>query len=172
MDQGLVDVPAADRAGADPVAMFLGTMPPDDPPPRHAEPGRLELETLIVDLSSRFIDLPPREVDREVEDGLRRVCEPLGIDLSVLWQWSAAAPGVIGSTHAHCAEEGLRPTDPMRQEQYPWSIEQVLAGLLITACATRLLRGGTLVFCQGQVVGNLDVVNIHLLPVARPSTLA
>ena len=108
-------------------------MPPDDPPPRHAEPGLLEFEQLISELSSRFINLPPDEVDREVEDGLRRVCEPLGIDLSVLWQWSAAAPGLIVPTHAYCAEEGLRPTDPMRQEQYPWSIEQVLAGRLITA---------------------------------------
>ena len=64
---------------------------------------------------------------------MRRVCEPLGIDLSVLWQWSAATPGVIVPTHAYCAEEGLRPTDPMRQDQYPWSVEQVLAGRLITA---------------------------------------
>jgi PAS domain S-box-containing protein len=93
----------------------------------------LEFETLIAELSSRFIDLPPDEVDREVEDGLRRVCEPLGIDLSVLWQWSADAPGVIVPTHAYCTEEGLRPTGPMRQEQYPWSVEQVLAGRLITA---------------------------------------
>ena len=93
----------------------------------------LEFETLISDLSSRFINLPPDEVDREIEDGLRRVCEPLGIDLAVLWQWSAAAPGVIVPTHAYCAEEGLRPTDPMRQEQYPWSVEQLLAGRLIAA---------------------------------------
>ena len=93
----------------------------------------LEFESLIADLSSRFIDLPPDEVDRAVEDGLRRVCEPLGVDLSVLWQWWAATPGVIVPTHAYCAEEGLRPTDPMRQDQYPWSVEQVLAGRLIRA---------------------------------------
>ena len=51
--------------------------------------SRLEFETLISDLSSRFINLPPAEVDREIEDALRRVCELLGIDLAVLWQWSA-----------------------------------------------------------------------------------
>ena len=100
------------------------------PRTEHAE-GAFEFEALIAELSSRFINLPPDEVDREIEEGLRRVCEPLGIDLSVLWQWSAATPGVIVPTHAYCAEEGLRPTDPMRQEQYPWSVEQVLAGRLI-----------------------------------------
>jgi len=36
-------------------------------------PGnRLEFETLISDLSSRFINLPPGEVDRGIEDALRR----------------------------------------------------------------------------------------------------
>ena len=63
----------------------------------------LEFETLIAELSSRFIHLPPGEVDREIEDALRRVCEPLGIDLAVLWQWSGAAPSVILPTHAYCA---------------------------------------------------------------------
>ncbi len=54
---------------------------------------RLDFETLIAELSSRFINLPAGEVDREIEDALRRVCEPLGIDLAVLWQWSDAGPG-------------------------------------------------------------------------------
>ncbi len=36
---------------------------------------RLEFETVFSDLSSRFINLPPWKVDREIEDALRRVCE-------------------------------------------------------------------------------------------------
>ena len=43
--------------------------------------SRLEFETLISDLSSRFINLPAGEVDREIEDAQRRVCELLGVDL-------------------------------------------------------------------------------------------
>ena len=50
-------------------------------------------EALIADLSSRFVNLAPDELDREIEDALRQVCEPLGIDLAVLWQWSHHAPG-------------------------------------------------------------------------------
>jgi PAS domain S-box-containing protein len=89
--------------------------------------NRLEFETLISDLSSRFINLPPGELDREIEDALRRVCEPLRLDLAVLWQWSDAAP-VIQPTHAYYAHEGLPPSGPMRETHYPWTREQVLAG--------------------------------------------
>jgi PAS domain-containing protein len=48
--------------------------------------------------------------------------------LSVLWQWSTAAPGVVVPTHAYCFDERLRPVEPMRQDQYPWSVQEVLAG--------------------------------------------
>jgi len=90
--------------------------------------SRLEFETLLSDLSSRFINLPAGEIDREIEYSLRSVCEPLGIDLAVLWQWSVASPRVIRPTHAYCADESLRPSEPMREEHYPWSVQQVLAG--------------------------------------------
>jgi len=61
----------------------------------------LEFETLISALSSRFVNLRPSEVDRAIEDGLHRVCEHLGIDLAVLWQWSTRTPEVIAPTHSY-----------------------------------------------------------------------
>jgi hypothetical protein len=53
-----------------------------DPSQRRAErfEGRLEFETLISDLSSRFIGLPAGEVDSEIEAEQRRVCGFLGVD--------------------------------------------------------------------------------------------
>ena len=85
-------------------------------------------EALIADLSSRFVNLPPDDLDREIEDALRRVCEPLGIDLAVLWQWSAADPAVILPTHAYDAQNALPPNQPLRQEQFPWVVAQIMAG--------------------------------------------
>jgi len=90
--------------------------------------NRLEFETLISDLSSRFINLPPGEVDRAIEDALRRVCEALGIDVAVLWQWSAASPGVITPTHVYAAQESMRPLGELRQEHFPWVRLQMLSG--------------------------------------------
>jgi PAS domain S-box-containing protein len=93
--------------------------------------NRLQFETLISDVSSRFINLPAGEVDREIEDALRRVCETLGVDLAVLWQWSLVSPAVVSPTHVYCARDELRPSEPMRQEQVPWSQEQLLMGRTI-----------------------------------------
>jgi GAF domain-containing protein len=90
--------------------------------------GRLAFETLLAEVSSRFVNLAPGDVDREIEEALRRVCELLGIDLAVLWQWSDAASDDILPTHFYFAQGGPRPSEPMRQEQYPWSRQQALAG--------------------------------------------
>jgi PAS domain S-box-containing protein len=92
----------------------------------------LAFETLISDLSSRFVHLLPAGVDREIEDALRQVCEPLGIDLAVLWQWTDAHAEVIAPTHTYSAQDGQRPSEPMREEQYPWARRQVLAGRMFS----------------------------------------
>jgi PAS domain S-box-containing protein len=89
---------------------------------------RLEFEILISELSSRFVNVSPGDVDREIEDALRRVCGFLDIDLAMLWQWSTVDPTVIMPTHVWCAEERMRPSGPMREEQYPWAAQQVRAG--------------------------------------------
>ena len=104
-----------------------------DETPHFAEQtgDRLEFETLIADLSSRLINLPPTEVDPEIQDALRRVCDLLGIDFAVLWQWSRADPDVIAPTHAYNAAGGLQPPEPLYQEQFPWIRTQIVAGRLV-----------------------------------------
>lgn len=92
---------------------------------------RLDFETLLSDLSSRFVLLPAGEVEREIEDALRRICQPLGVDLAILWQWSQAVPDVLVPTHVYHAPGVPRPTEPMAQDQYPWALQQVLAGRLV-----------------------------------------
>ncbi len=92
--------------------------------------NRLEFETLISDLSSRFINLPSSEVDRGIEDALRSVSEFLSLDFAIIWQWSAAAPGVLTPTHAYLGGGGPRPSEPMTQDQYeyPWVVQEMVAG--------------------------------------------
>jgi len=88
---------------------------------------RLGFETLIADLSSRFTHLNAGAVDREIEAALRRVCEPLGVDLAVLGQCSSADPGIALVTHVY-AREALQPPGPLRQEQFPWYAREMRAG--------------------------------------------
>ncbi len=93
----------------------------------------LEFETLISDLSSRFINLPPGEVDREIQDAQRRVCACLGIDLSVTWQWSAEGPSDLAVTHLYRPLGGPPvPERPNAREYSPWGLDEVLAGRTIS----------------------------------------
>lgn len=92
----------------------------------------LEFETLLSDLSSRFINVAPGDVDREIEDALARVCGLLGFDVAVLWQWSLGSPDVIRPTHAYPARQGPSAFEPLRQEAYPWVIEQMRAGRMVS----------------------------------------
>ena len=99
---------------------------------------RLAFETLISDLSSRFINLRPGEFDREIEDALRRICESLGIDLAVLWQWSDLDPNVATATHVF-AREGTPSLGPYHQEQFPWCSREMLAGRLVAVSSLNVL---------------------------------
>jgi PAS domain S-box-containing protein len=101
------------------------------PPPADHLGSRLEFEALVADLSSRFVHLPPGEVDFEIADALRRVCNLLEIDLAVLWQWSDTAPQVIAPTHVYPAGDDPQAPEPLHQEQYPWYRQEMLAGRMI-----------------------------------------
>ena len=57
--------------------------------------------TLIADISSKFVNLPSGEVDGEIVDAERRICELLGLDFAALWQWSDETPGVLTPTHVY-----------------------------------------------------------------------
>ena len=65
---------------------------------------QLEFERLLSEISSRFVNLTPDDVDREIGDGLRRVCEHLDIDFAALWQWSDASRDLAMATHIRAFE--------------------------------------------------------------------
>ena len=93
--------------------------------------AHLRFETLLAELSSRLINLGPADVDREVSDALRRVCHDLGIDLAVLWQWSATSRGLITPTHSYPPLEDLQAAQPLLQERYPWVVRRMLDGEVV-----------------------------------------
>jgi PAS domain S-box-containing protein len=93
---------------------------------------RLRFETLIADLSSKFVNLPAGDVDREIVDAQRRVCECLGLDLAALWQWTSEATRFMTLTHLFGPPEGpLRPARIDAQEAFPWLLQKMLRGELL-----------------------------------------
>jgi formate hydrogenlyase transcriptional activator len=94
---------------------------------------RLRFETMLSDLSSRFVNLEPAEVDREIEEAQRRVCECLELDLSALWQLSPEEPGVLRMTHLYRPLGGPPIPDDFDAREYnPWALEHVLAGGVVS----------------------------------------
>jgi PAS domain S-box-containing protein len=93
--------------------------------------AQLRFEALLSEISSRFVNLAPGDVDREIGDALRRVCEHLDIDFGLLWQWSSAVPRVAVPTHVYLRPEGPPPPAPVSQDQFPWVAQEMLAGRVV-----------------------------------------
>jgi PAS domain S-box-containing protein len=95
----------------------------------------LEFETLFYDASTKFINLAPGELDREIEDVQRRVCEILDLDLAALWEGSLGDPTSLTLTHFHTSDTSLmQPVLGMRAGDYfPWLEQQMLAGRTVVA---------------------------------------
>ena len=96
---------------------------------RHELEERLRFETMLAEISARFVNLPTDQIDAEIEDAQRRICECLGLDLSSLWQWSDEPPHFMTVTHLHSPPEGpSRPEGIDAQEAFPWVLEKLLRG--------------------------------------------
>ncbi|HXZ44205.1 MAG TPA: PAS domain S-box protein, partial [archaeon] len=92
----------------------------------------LRFETLLTDLSAHFVNLPSDQVDDEIEEAQRRVCEHLGLDASTLWQWLGEEPHLLTLTHVYRPLGG--PPAPERadaKEYFPWCLQQVMARKVI-----------------------------------------
>jgi PAS domain S-box-containing protein len=88
--------------------------------------------TLVADISSKFVNLPAREVDREIEAAQRSICGFLGLELSSLWQWSVVAPEILTLTHLYRLLDGPpTPASMSANEHFPWCERQFRAGRTI-----------------------------------------
>ncbi len=88
--------------------------------------------------------MAPGDVDREIEDALGRVCELLGLDVAVLWQWSARLGRRDQARPTPTRPARIRGAfEPLHQESYPWVVEQMRAGrMVVLSVAGRPAPGG------------------------------
>ncbi len=93
---------------------------------------RLRFETLLADLSGRFVNLPGDRVDEEIDDALKRVCEHLDLDVATLWQWTAGNKAFLAITHLHRPVEGPPlPEGAGAEDMFPWSLKQMTENRII-----------------------------------------
>ena len=91
---------------------------------------QLHFETLLVEISARFVNLSADRLDGEIEDALHRIATLLNLDLIALWQGSVEngeGPLVYKLTHMYPSEGDLKPSE-ITEEQLPWYKQQMLSG--------------------------------------------
>ena len=88
------------------------------------------VETLLIELSARFISLTPEQVDCEIQDAQRNICDYLGLDRSSLFQQPAGDPGSLLLTHVYHRPH-MPPPPPGKLDAaavFPWMLEQLRQG--------------------------------------------
>jgi len=87
--------------------------------------------TLIAEISSKFVNFPAAEVDREIFAAQRRICELMDIDIIVLWQWSDQKSGSFTATHFYSLQHGPQTRIELVEEDFPWVRQEILAGRVV-----------------------------------------
>jgi formate hydrogenlyase transcriptional activator len=91
---------------------------------------RLYFETLVSELSARFINLPTHHIDKEIESGLQLIVEFLGVERGSLFEL-LEDPKAFNVTHSW-AVGGLEPFPlGLLNVDYPWVSEKLLTGELV-----------------------------------------
>ncbi len=76
-------------------------MDPSKITPHNERNKSLQLETVLVEISTLFINLLVDQIGSEIENGQYRICELLDIDRSSLWQIREQEPEVRLLTHLY-----------------------------------------------------------------------
>ena len=87
---------------------------------------QLKFETLLSDISAHFVNLRADQIDGEIQQAQKEICECLGIEHAGLWQSSPDAPRILLLTHLH-RDPSLPPApDRMDADSYfPWCQEKL-----------------------------------------------
>ena len=72
-----------------------------------------KFETLLADLSARFVNLPSDRIDSEIEKAMSRICELLDIDRSTLWRVKRGNTQMLLLTNINQPKD--TPTPPERE---------------------------------------------------------
>ncbi len=89
-------------------------------------------EALLAEISTLFINLPIDQIDREIENVQRRICEILEIERSTLWQMQEGEPETLLLTHIHQPPGSRLPADRMDlKDFFPWIMKNLMAGEIV-----------------------------------------
>jgi len=94
---------------------------------------QLRIETLLADLSARFVHLPAGQIESEIQAAQRHICDILDLDRSTLLQVPPDEPDTMRITHIYTPPE--TPPIPARidmRDFVPWTLQKILRGETLT----------------------------------------
>ncbi len=86
---------------------------------------RLAFETLLADLTARFLEVPDEEISQAIADAQARTCALFGFDRSSVFEPSDADGGGATSTHVFPDEKGIARKGLAADEYFPWTVERL-----------------------------------------------
>lgn len=87
---------------------------------------QLEFQRLLVELSTLFINLPPDQIDGQIEEAQKQICEVLGLDRSTLAQVDEASKS-LRMTHRWAAP-GFPRAVGFTSADIPWATSKIFKG--------------------------------------------
>ncbi len=90
---------------------------------------QLRFQTLLTEISAKFVNLPADRVDCEISAAQRRICDSLDLDRCALWQPAENKQGSFQLTHLY-QRMGVPPAPPGvdAKDLFPWLLQKALAG--------------------------------------------
>jgi PAS domain S-box-containing protein len=94
---------------------------------RKALEDQLTFDRLVAELSARFIDIRPEDIESSIQDGLRRIVESLNLDRGLVY--AVEPDGVFSQISSWTAPDvPILPASVSGKNKYPWTLERILAG--------------------------------------------
>jgi PAS domain S-box-containing protein len=93
-----------------------------------------EFEALITEISTRFINVPPEEIDQGINQALGDVCQFLGVDRGYVFRYSSDRQ-FMNNTHEWCREGIEVYKDRMQElavEAFSWSNDILMNGEVLS----------------------------------------
>lgn len=88
-----------------------------------------QLDSLLVEISTLFINLPVDQINSKIEDAQRCICEYLDLERSTLWQFQEQEPEILFLTNFYQNIKGQPPPDRMNANDFfPWVLQQMMSG--------------------------------------------
>jgi PAS domain S-box-containing protein len=149
--------------------------------------AQLKFETLLAELSTIFISTPASQVDGQIQQAQKLICEVFGLDRSTL----ALVPSEVADiniTHSWAAE-GIEPTPRVTRKDLPWIVPRLLSGQRVSFARTddlpdaaavdketyrRYGQKSSAIFplsAEGKVIGALSFGSLRAEPEWSPALL-